>query len=82
MSRRERVIQVAESNPRSNMSIGKRVFIITLLALAFGGLGGYLGTILTAPFYFGFGFGFVLVGMIGMFVLAAHIESQNNKNLP
>ncbi len=64
------------------MSLGKKVLIITLLSLAFGVVGGYLGTILTAPFYFGFGFGFVLVGMIGMFVLAAQIESGSDKNRP
>ncbi|MBC7808226.1 MAG: hypothetical protein H7145_19005 [Akkermansiaceae bacterium] len=64
------------------MSIGKRVLIITILSLAFGGLCGYLGTILTAPFYFGFFFGFVLTGLIGMFALAAQIESGNEKNRP
>lgn len=61
------------------MSIGKRVLIITILSFAFGGLCGYLGTILTAPFYFGFFFGFVLTGLIGMFALAAHIDGEHEK---
>jgi hypothetical protein len=44
-----------------------------------GGLCGYLGTILTAPFYFGFFFGFVLTGLIGMFALAAYIDGEHQK---
>jgi len=61
------------------MSIGNRILIITAVSLAFGGLCGYLGTILTAPFYFGFFFGFVLVGLIGMFVLAAQLGGEHEK---
>lgn len=62
------------------MSIGKRILIITVLSFLFGTIGGYLGTILTAPFYFGFFFGFVLTGLIGMFVLAAHVDGEHEKN--
>ena len=61
------------------MSIGKRVLIITVISFAVGGLCGYLGTILTAPFYFGFFFGFVLTGLIGMFALAAYIDGEHQK---
>lgn len=61
------------------MSIGKRILITTAIALVIGGIGGYLGTILTAPFYFGFFFGFTLTGLIGMFALAAHIDGEHEK---
>ena len=62
------------------MSIGKRVLIISFASLAVGALGGYLGTMLTAPFYFGFFFGFVLAGLIGLFVLAAQVDGDHEKN--
>ena len=62
------------------MSIGKRVLIISIASLAVGALGGYLGTLLTAPFYFGFFFGFVLAGLIGLFVLAAQVDGDHEKN--
>ena len=62
------------------MSIGKKVLIITAVSLLVGVGFGYAGTQLTAPFYFGFGFGFVLTGMIGMFVLAAQIDGDHEKN--
>ncbi len=61
------------------MTIGKRIGIITAISLLVGAIGGYLGTILTAPFYFGFFFGFVLSGLIGMFALAAHIDGEHEK---
>ncbi|MBC8142608.1 MAG: hypothetical protein H7Y38_14345 [Armatimonadetes bacterium] len=61
------------------MSIGNKILIITAISLAVGALGGYLGTILTAPFYFGFFFGFVLAGLIGMFALAAQIDGDHEK---
>jgi uncharacterized protein (DUF58 family) len=57
----------------------KRILIITASSLAVGVLGGYLGTILTAPFYFGFFFAFVLAGLIGLFALAAMVEGEREK---
>lgn len=62
------------------MNLGMRVLVITLVSLAVGVAGGFVGIYLTAPFYFGFFLGLTLAGMIGMFALAAMIETEREKN--
>lgn len=62
------------------MTIGKRIIVITIISLVLGLIGGFIGShFFPAPFYFGFFFGFTLSGLVGMFMLAAHIEENGPK---
>ncbi len=60
-------------------SIIARLIWYVVFSVGFGVLGGLAGAYLTAPFYFGFFLGFVLVGLICLFELAVFIENWRNK---
>ena len=45
----------------------------TALSLVFGAASGGVGVYFGAPFYAGFFSGFVLAGLVAMFVLAVHL---------
>jgi len=52
---------------------GKIIWCVALTFLM-GFLGGAIGQYAGAPFYFGFFCGFVLAGLVSLFVLAAHLS--------
>lgn len=62
-------------SPR-RMSLLAKVILWTVLSFGLGALAGWIGTFFDAPFYFGFFFGWVLVGLTGMFVVAVHVADQ------
>ncbi|GAB4454598.1 MAG: hypothetical protein OHK0029_09380 [Armatimonadaceae bacterium] len=67
------------SNKKPPMPLGTRIIIATVVSVVFGLIGGFVAHYLEAPFYFGFFFMVVLVGMITMFILAAQLESEQNQ---
>lgn len=66
-----------KKTPRWLNSFGIRIIIWTLVSLLFATVGGKVAEYLGAPFYFGFLFTGVLVGMIAMFALAAFMAGRN-----
>jgi len=60
------------------MSLGRKALIWTVASFLAGALGGWAGAaFFAAPYYFGFFFAWVLVGLAALFAIAAHVaESQ------
>ena len=68
-----------KSRPRWLSSFGIRVLVWTLVSVVFAIIGGKIAEYLSAPFYFGFLFTGVLVGMIAMFALAAFMAGRRDR---
>jgi branched-subunit amino acid permease len=65
-----------KKTPRWLGSFGIRVLIWTAVSIIFAIIGGKTAEYLSAPFYFGFLFTGVLVGMIALFALAAYMAGR------
>jgi hypothetical protein len=65
-----------KKKPRWLNSFGIRVLIWTVVSVVFAIIGGKTAEYLAAPFYFGFLFMGVLVGMIALFALAAYMAGR------
>ncbi len=67
------------SSGHRKMSFRIKAILWTLATFAAGVLGGYIAEFLTAPFYFGFFFAWVLTGLIAMFALAVHVTNDQRQ---
>ncbi|MDX1932305.1 MAG: hypothetical protein SFU56_06845 [Capsulimonadales bacterium] len=60
-------------------SFRAKAVLWSVISIVAGALGGWIGQSLSAPFYFGFFFTWVLVGLIGMFALAVHVTQEQER---
>lgn len=60
--------------PSGIPATGRVLLIWAILSLIGGGIGMVVGMLFGAPYYFGFFFGLTLIGLAGLFAVAAHIS--------
>ena len=65
-----------QQGTKRRMTFWVKAVIWTVVSFAGGAIGGYIAEYLTAPFYFGFFFAWVLIGLIGMFMMAVHVTNE------
>jgi hypothetical protein len=58
------------------MSFRVKAVLWTIASVITGTIGGYIAEYLTAPFYAGFLFTFVLTGLVALFALAVHVTNE------
>ena len=66
-------------NAKTPIPMGRKILVWTLISVIAGLIGGGVGMLFTAPFFFGFFMALVLTGLVALFAIAVDITNEQQK---